>query len=165
MPRHAIIQFNNWFCCFTFRQTSFVTRLAWTRLVTLYIDAWRILHWSWTTAQVSNLTFGLEDHVGKWMGIIGSPWTKIHSATLMKLNPILMSISPSFDGALLVDWLIETERSNFQEYITCSTKAVEKSCGKEAGEYIRKLLTRSAGDFIEIACVSHKTGKHCAEIK
>ncbi|XP_022660263.1 uncharacterized protein LOC111249986 isoform X2 [Varroa destructor] len=46
---------------------------------------------------------------------------------------------------------------NFQEYITCSSKAVEKSCGKEAGEYIRKLLTRSAGDFIEIACVNHKT--------
>ncbi|XP_003744815.1 uncharacterized protein LOC100899984 [Galendromus occidentalis] len=54
---------------------------------------------------------------------------------------------------------------NFQEYIDCSHRAVERSCGKEAGEYIRKLLTRSAGDFIEIACVSHKTdGPACKKI-
>lgn len=48
-------------------------------------------------------------------------------------------------------------RSNFAEYLTCSGDAMKKECGEEAEEYLKKLLTRSAGDFIEIACINHRT--------
>ncbi|KAM7288642.1 uncharacterized protein ISCGN_028842 [Ixodes scapularis] len=75
------------------------------------------------------------------------------------LHKCMKKLTLSLDYSASIEPHLRVGRSccNFAEYLTCSGDAMKKECGEEAEEYLKKLLTRSAGDFIEIACINHRT--------
>ncbi|XP_077524181.1 uncharacterized protein LOC144135387 [Amblyomma americanum] len=75
------------------------------------------------------------------------------------LHKCMKKLTLSLDYSASIEPHLRVGRSccNFAEYLMCSGDAMRKQCGAEAEDYIKKLLTRSAGDFIEIACINHRT--------
>ncbi|KAL1414144.1 hypothetical protein MTO96_000963 [Rhipicephalus appendiculatus] len=75
------------------------------------------------------------------------------------LHMCMKKLTLSLDYSASIEPHLRVGRSccNFAEYLKCSGDAMRKQCGEEAEDYIKKLLTRSAGDFIEIACINHRT--------
>ncbi|XP_064485751.1 uncharacterized protein LOC135398258 [Ornithodoros turicata] len=86
-----------------------------------------------------------------------------HAACMNKvgdrLHKCMKKLTLTLDYSASIEPHLRVGRSccNFAEYLQCSGDAVKKDCGSEAEDYLKKLLTRSAGDFIEIACINHRT--------